>query len=244
MKKPIIGISTSFYTVESGVFSGMERAYVNKDYVDAVEKAGGVPLLLPSVENTDSVLRLTELCDGFIFSGGIDVNPLLFNRPPHPALGQVNTRMDRAHLLLVRTALQTGKPILAICRGHQLLNIACGGTLYQDLSEMPGAVFRHSQLAPRADEAHMVTIVKDSILGKLFGESLAVNSFHHQTICDLGAGLRPIATAGDGVIEAVELTGRPFVVGIQWHPEMSLTQSDTMLPVFKAFTEASTLKVS
>lgn len=239
MNRPLIGITTGFFTVETGVFAGMERIYVNKDYVDAVEKSGGVPLLVPPLEEEEALMRFVGLCDGFLFSGGIDVNPVLYGRAPHAALGKVNTHWDRAELLLLRRVLDTDKPVLAVCRGHQLLNVACGGTLYQDVSEMPHPVCRHSQLADRADRIHTVRIVPDSILGGIFGASLFVNSFHHQTLWELGKGLRVTARCEDGVIEAVEMEGKPFVVGVQWHPEMLLTKSDDMLPLFARFIEVA-----
>lgn len=247
MKKPLIGITAGLFTVEAGVFAGMERVYANRDYVDAVEKAGGIPLLLPPLEDGEASGRFAALCDGFLFSGGIDVNPALYGRAPHAALGQVNTHWDRAELSLLRRILDTDKPVLAVCRGHQLLNVACGGTLYQDLSEMPHPVSRHSQLANRADRIHTVRIVPGSVLGDIFGEGLFVNSFHHQTLWELGKGLRVTARSDDGVVEAVEMEGKAFVVGVQWHPEMLLTGSDDMLPLFERFVrvagEGSVLQV-
>jgi len=237
MKKPLIGISTGFYTVESGKFAGMKRAYVNKDYVDAVEKAGGVPVLLPCVTDRESLERYGLLCDGFVFSGGIDIHPCFYGQSPHPALERVDTLWDEANLNLIRLVLQTDKPVLAICRGHQLLNVACGGTLYQDVSEMPVRVICHNQPASREERIHQVQIEPDSVLGKLWGTSLWVNSYHHQTIRELGQDLKVIATAKDGVVEAVQLQGKSFVVGIQWHPEMLLTASDDMLPLFQKFIE-------
>ncbi|MCM1030750.1 MAG: gamma-glutamyl-gamma-aminobutyrate hydrolase family protein [Oscillibacter sp.] len=239
MKRPLIGITAGLFTVETGVFAGMERVYVNRDYVDAIEKAGGVPLLLPPVEDEEAAAYFAGLCAGFLFSGGIDVNPVLYGHEPHAALGAVNTRWDRAELSLLRRVLDTDKPVLAVCRGHQLLNVACGGTLYQDLSEMPQPVFRHSQLACRADRIHTVGIVPDSVLGEIFGGDLFVNSFHHQTLRDLGKGLRATACSEDGVIEAVEMEGKAFVVGVQWHPEMLLTGSDDMLPLFERFVQTA-----
>lgn len=244
MKKPLIGITTGFFTLEKGVFAGMERIYVNKDYTEAVEKAGGVPVLLPPVEEEATWWRYVELCDGFLFSGGIDVNPVLYGCSPHSGLGAVNTYLDRAHLELMQRVLETDKPVLAVCRGHQVLNVACGGTLYQDLSEIPGPVLQHNQNAGRADRIHKVKIVPGSVLGDVFGTSLFVNSFHHQTLWKLGKGLRVTATTEDGVIEAVQMDAKPFVVGVQWHPEMLLTGSGDMLPLFEKFTEVAAGKNS
>lgn len=239
MKQPLIGITTGFFTVETGAFAGMQRAYVNKDYIDAVEKAGGIPVLLPGVEEEGALLRYVDMCDGFLFSGGIDVNPVLYGCQPHPALGQVDTHWDRADIGLLHRVLETDKPVLAICRGLQVLNVACGGTLYQDLSEIPEPVYCHSQKASRADRIHTVQIVAGSVLGDIFGTALFVNSFHHQVIRTPGQGLRVTARSVDGVVEAVQMDGKPFVVGVQWHPEMLLTGSDDMLPLFEKFVEAA-----
>lgn len=233
--RPIIGISTNFQTVESGKFVGMERIYLNRDYVDAVEKAGGIPILLPPTKDSESIEKMVAICNGFILSGGGDINPLLFNSSPHPKLEGIHTELDRAQISLTHTILETDKPLLAICRGAQLLNVALGGTLWQDMSEIPTPTILHSQIAPRADKIHQVHIVKNSITGQLFGEQITVNSFHHQSINTVGKDLQVIATADDGVIEAIEMTEHTFVLGIQWHPEMLLTASDESLLLFRKF---------
>lgn len=232
---PIIGISTNFLCVDKGKFLGMERIYVNKDYVDAVIKAGATPLLLPPVENSEAIRQYIELCDGFILSGGGDINPLLFGESPHPKLEEFNTTLDRAQWSLTEAILQTNKPLFAICRGMQLLNVVLGGTLWQDISAVDHPVMLHSQYGPRADVFHPITLEQNSIPGRLFGAKLKVNSFHHQCINKLGHHLQITATAPDGIIEAIEMPSHPFVVGIQWHPEMLLTASDEMLPLFHEF---------
>lgn len=233
---PLIGISTNYTTVDSGKFLGIERIYVNKDYVDAIVKSGGIPLLLPPRAATADIRRYTEICDGFLLSGGGDINPLFYHCPPHPKLESVHTGLDEAQLSLTKAILETGKPLLAICRGIQLLNVALGGTLYQDMCEVEKPVTLHSQIAPRADKIHRVQLSKGSILNDLFGNEIEVNSFHHQCIKIIGRSLNISATAEDGIIEAVEMENRSFVVGIQWHPEMMLTASDEMMPLFREFT--------
>ena len=127
---PIIGISTNLHTVDKGKFLGMERIYVNKDYIDAVVKAGGIPLLLPPVADRASIVRYAEVCDGFILSGGGDINPILYGDFPHPCLEEFHTGLDRAQWALTEEILRTDKPLLAICRGIQLLNVVLGGTLW------------------------------------------------------------------------------------------------------------------
>lgn len=230
---PVIGISTNFLTVDKGKFLGMERIYVNKDYVDAVNKAGGVPLLLPPVEDAETVCRYVRLCDGFILSGGGDINPALYGETPHPKLEEFHSALDRSQWLLTQEILRADKPLLAVCRGVQLLNVVQGGTLWQDVSAIDHPVMLHSQFSPRGDLFHPVDIVQGSILHRLFGDKLEVNSFHHQCLKEPGKGLKITATAPDGIIEAVEMPERRFVIGIQWHPEMLLSASDTMLPLFR-----------
>ncbi len=230
---PVIGISTNFLTVDKGKFLGMERIYVNKDYVDAVNKAGGVPLLLPPVEDAETVCRYVRLCDGFILSGGGDINPALYGEIPHPKLEEFHSILDRSQWLLTQEILRADKPLLAVCRGVQLLNVVQGGSLWQDVSAIDHPVMLHSQFSPRGDLFHPVDIAQDSILHRLFGDKLVVNSFHHQCLKDPGKGLEITATAPDGIIEAVEMPDHRFVIGIQWHPEMLLTASDTMLPLFR-----------
>ena len=230
---PVIGISTNFLTVDKGKFLGMERIYVNKDYVDAVNKAGGVPLLLPPVEDAETVCRYVRLCDGFILSGGGDINPALDGEIPHPKLEEFHSTLDRSQWLLTQEILRADKPLLAVCRGVQLLNVVQGGSLWQDVSAIDHPVMLHSQFSPRGDLFHPVDIAQDSILHRLFGDKLVVNSFHHQCLKDPGKGLEITATAPDGIIEAVEMPDHRFVIGIQGHPEMLLTASDTMLPLFR-----------
>ncbi|HBO27227.1 MULTISPECIES: gamma-glutamyl-gamma-aminobutyrate hydrolase family protein [Culturomica] len=236
--QPLIGISTNFRTVDGGKFIGMEQVYVNKDYIEAVEKSGGIPLLLPPVSGLEAIQEYVRLCHGFILSGGGDINPLLYGCTPHPKLEAVNTGLDQLQLLLVSEILKTDKPLLAICRGAQLLNVALGGTLYQDMSEVPFPVMLHSQIAPRGDRFHAVALTEDSIPGSLFGHQLWVNSFHHQSIKELGKGLRVVAVASDGIVEAVQSDEKSFVLGIQWHPEMMLVASGEMLPLFCKFIDS------
>ena len=239
MGTPLIGISTNYETVSSGKFLGTERIYLNRAYVDAVQCAGGIPLLLPPVEGREELERYVDICDGFILSGGGDVNPLLFGCDPHPALEAVHTSLDRSQWLLTELILETDKPLLAICRGEQLLNVVLGGTLYQDMSEYPGAVLQHSQTSAPGDRIHRITFEPDSIPGKLFGAGIAVNSLHHQCVKSPGKGLRIVARSADGVIEAVQSENKSFVLGVQWHPELLPEGADNMLPLWDAFIAAS-----
>lgn len=237
--KPIIGISTSILTMESGLMPGLDRVYVNEDYVKAIEKAGGIPILLPPIESEEDIYSQYKVCDGFIFSGGVDINPIFYGENPEQNLSNTNFNLDEYQLKLCKFILENDKPLLGICRGHQLINIALGGSLYQDLSTIPQKTFKHFQESKRFEKSHKVILKKGSILFELFGKEIFVNSFHHQAIKILGKNLNIIATSEDNLIEAIFLKNKKFVLGLQWHPEMLLNSSNEMLPIFKILIEKS-----
>jgi putative glutamine amidotransferase len=239
LKKPRIGIAGSILTMESDPNPGIERAYVNDAYVQAVERAGGVPILLPVVNHEECIQAHIESCSGLLFPGGQDIHPKFYASEARLYLGEVNVRVDEYQLKLMRGALESGKPILAICRGHQLLNVACGGTLLQDLSETPNRCLNHFQDGGQYDVMHQVKIASGSILENLLGSELWVNSHHHQVIRDVGAGLTVIARASDDVIEAVLMSDRDFVLGVQWHPERMVAKSDQMMVLFEQLVNAT-----
>lgn len=228
-----VGIVGNILTMENGIMPGLERAYVNDDYIRAVEKAGGIPIVLPVIGEYEKIKKQIELCDAIIISGGQDIHPMFYNEEPNQKLGLVYSKVDQYQISLAKLALENNKPILGICRGHQVLNVACGGSLYQDTSEMDGNILKHSQQGKRYDYSHKIIIKEDSMLRNLLGEESLVNSFHHQCIKDLGKGLKVSAVATDGVIEAIEMEGMNFVLGVQWHPEMMVTESEDMMVIFK-----------
>jgi putative glutamine amidotransferase len=239
LTKPRIGIAGNIFTMESGPIAGIERAYVNDDYIQAVERAGGVPILLPVVNHEACILAQIESCSGFVFPGGNDIHPKYYASEAHLNLGDINSRVDEYQLKLIRSALESQKPILGICRGAQLLNVACGGTLLQDLSEAPNSCLKHFQNSRRYEVMHRVKTASGSILENLLGSEFWVNSTHHQVIREVGAGLTVIATASDGVIEAVLMNDRDFVLGVQWHPEMMVSKSDPMMVLFERLVNAT-----
>lgn len=233
MSKPCIGIAGNLVAVENGPIPEMERAYTNDDYVRAVERAEGVPILLPVVSHDESIEAQIERCNGLLFSGGQDIHPEYYAGATSPYLGEANPRVDAYQLKLIRSALDSGKPILAICRGLQLLNVVCGGTLLQDLSEAPGRCLEHFEDDRKYEVKHQVKAVTGSVLENLLGSEFEVNSHHHQAIRDVGAGLSVTASSSDGVIEAVVMHDRDFVIGVQWHPERMIRKSDQMLVLFE-----------
>jgi putative glutamine amidotransferase len=239
LKKPHIGIAGNLYTMESGPNTGMERSFANDSYIQAVERAGGVPFLLPVVNEEECILAQIESSSGLLFPGGQDIHPKYYGSEAHPLLGDINSRVDEYQLKLLRGALESKKPILAICRGAQLLNVACGGTLLQDLSEAPNKCLRHTQSGRRYEVMHQIKTTSGSLLENLLGNEFWVNSSHHQAIWDVGSGLTIIAKASDGVIEALQMNDRDSVLAVQWHPEMMIAGSDSMMALFKQLVKES-----
>ncbi len=214
-----------------------------KGYIDAIVEAGGIPVVLPPVEDMALLRAMYERMDAIMITGGVDVDPKYYGEEPHVDLGSVHPERDIAELPLARWAIAEGKPIFGICRGHQVINVALGGTLYQDLPAQKGGPIDHEisvkhECWERLD--HGLTLSEDSLLAEMLGASqLDVNSLHHQAIKDLAPGLRATGLAPDGVVEAVEGLGRGFVLGVQSHPEMLWQQTDLRWRnVFRAFVRA------
>lgn len=236
-KKPIIGILTNVYIVEEGSYAGGERLYVNRDYVKNILKAGGIPLLLPIIDDSEVIKKQIESIDGLLLSGGQDVNPLLYGQKPSDFLGAVRDDRDFFELQAIRHAFSLNIPLFGICRGLQVMNVAFGGTLHQDIPSELG--FDHHQKSRREEPHHQIEIYSDSKLYKILGVSyLETNSFHHQCVKDLAVGFSISARSEDGVIEAIEREDRPFVLGIQWHPEM-MAEKYAVERLFSAFIAAA-----
>ncbi|HEU4698861.1 MAG TPA: gamma-glutamyl-gamma-aminobutyrate hydrolase family protein [Gemmatimonadales bacterium] len=201
-------------------WDGAERAGVNAAYVRAVLAAGGVPLVLPPIVPDADADAALEGMDGVLLTGGEDVDPAHYAAAPHPALGTVSAERDRFELALVAAARRRGLPILGICRGIQLVNVALGGTLWQDLpSERPGAV-DHDPGGARSTRTHRIRVAPGSRAAAVLGTTeLDANSFHHQAVRDVAPGLEPTAWTDDGLVEAVESREGPWLLAVQWHPE-------------------------
>lgn len=240
--KPLIGIAANVF-VESSFH--LEQNVVGCHYIDSIKKAGGLPVLIPFTLNNSDIASYVKLCNGFLFCGGGDINPLLFGENPHPLNGSGNLELDQFHLLLMKKILAAQKPVLGICRGIQILNVACGGTIYQDLSLFDKSHIKHMQAeAKRHFTTHKVTFEKGSILNSLFGNETFTNSYHHQSINALGNNLIATGFADDKIIEGIEMLYHPFQIGVQWHPENFIETSDVMLPLFQKLIEVSTQRVS
>jgi len=202
-------------------------------YPHAVRVAGGIPMLLPTTTDADTIRAYAGTIDGLILSGGGDIAPEFMRAEPEPGLGPVDPIRDEFEIALTRAALELDAPLLAICKGIQLLNVAMGGSVIQDLDpSRPGAV-QHSQRAPGWHGTHTVNIDPESRLARVVGAtSVRTNSFHHQANGALGDGLVVSARATDDVIEAVEGAGDVFMLGVQFHPEMMVDASPEMAALF------------
>jgi len=239
--RPIIGVIASRFPRPG---SDSILAGIGEQYLLAVEGGGGIPLLIHLTHDAAVLQAHYQRCDGLLFAGGGDVDPALFGMAPHPKLGTVEPLRDEVELALARWAIDDRKPVLAICRGIQLLNIALGGTLYQDIpSELPGALDHcaSSKVPGRAHVAHSIALQAGSWLAERLGtDELPGNTFHHQALRDIAPGLRVVGRAPDGIVEAVEGDGPGFVVGVQCHPEDLWERADVRWArLFAGFVEAA-----
>ena len=207
-------------------------------YARAIEAAGGAPVVIPPVGRAAAEALIDGL-DAICLSGGPDIDPSEYGEPPAAELGPTEVELDRFELSLARAADDRGMPLLGICRGAQALNVARGGTLHQHLPNVPGVALQHRQGAPLDQATHHVDIAADSRVAALLGLTRAdVNSFHHQAVDGVGKGLRVVAWATDGVVEAIEAPDDgDFVVGVQWHAE-GLLERPEQLSLLTAFVEA------
>lgn len=237
--KPLIGIATNVFVEPS---FHLEQNVAGSHYIDSVKKAGGLPLLIPFTLNNNDLSSYVTLCDGFLFCGGGDINPLLFGENPHPLNGSGNLELDQFHLSLMKKIIKASKPVLGICRGEQILNVSLGGTIYQDLSLCESPIKHMQSEAKRHFITHKVSFTSGSILYDLFGENTYTNSYHHQSIHSLGDNLTATGFTDDGIIESIEVLNHPFQVGVQWHPENFIQISDAMIPLFQKLIDVATKK--
>ncbi len=233
-RKPIIAMLCAIENLD-----GLLKSQLQRTYVDSIAGAGGVPIILPFTESEEEIEEYTELCDGFLFTGGNDINPLRYGEVKSDFCGATEDLRDSFEFAVARLAIRKEKPILGICRGAQLLNVALGGTLYQDIkSEIPSDLL-HMQKEPKQSPSHTVRVVDDTPLFSLTEkEFLVANSFHHQAIKKLGRGLLPMAYADDGIIEAVYSTEHRYLRAYQWHPERLFSKDEQNQKIFFDFISA------
>lgn len=233
--KPLIGITASMD------LSGKEYT-TNKDYTKAIIQMGGIPVVLPYLSNDLDIKSIVGKLDGLYATGGYDIDPTLFNEEPHINLGTIIPERDKFEITLIKKTLEANKPILAVCRGCQILNIAIGGDMYQDIySQIDHTLLQHQQNAPTGHGSHFVQIQNDSLLQKLSKtDKIKVNSRHHQANRRVPKPLVISGRSNDGIIEAVESEEHNFVLGLQWHPENMLSEQNDKVSskIFTGFIEA------
>jgi putative glutamine amidotransferase len=235
-KRPLIGVPMG--RERSQRFFGLPMYIMNQTYVRELEKRGALPLLIPLNMSEATLDGMLAGLDGLFLPGGEDVDPANYGEERHPQLGPVDKERDRTELYLVRQALSIGMPILGICRGVQVINVACGGALYQDLHSQRPDLNKHDFYPPKYERfqiSHDIHIEPDSHLAHVLGQTHPINSMHHQGIKQLGKCLRVVATAPDGLPEAVECPNLPFVLGVQWHPEELAKTDQHSADLFSSF---------
>ena len=224
-RKPVIGLTGNY---------GELACKLNEGYYKSIWRAGGVPVIIPPIADTDVLINTLEHIDGLLLTGGADFNPLYAGEEPSPRLGGINAERDLPELLIAQLAYNRQIPMLGICRGIQTLAMALGGKVQQDISDV--AQIRHSQDADRSEPTHSVTIEPDSTLFNIYNkEKLFVNSFHHQAVCDPGERFRVTAHSADGIIEAIESREYKSIIGVQWHPECMSAEDGA--PIFTWFVQ-------
>lgn len=224
--RPIIGIVTSQLNDEIKELSYTKIAYTPLETIEGIYQAGGVPFLLPITDKKLAKQYAKEI-DGLLLSGGHDVSPLFYGEEPSPKLEKTLPPRDEFEIELIKEVLTLQKPIFAICRGLQILNVALGGTLYQDINSLDKTKIKHLQTTHPKFSSHTVQIEKDSLLYELLGKKTLVNTLHHQAIKTLGKDLIATAFSSDGYIEAVESQiPEQYIMAVQWHPEILLLNNN------------------
>ena len=242
--KPVIGITVNYNysdhvarTCGLGIL-GQDFNYVAGDYVAAIEKAGGIPLLIPQTYDFENLKPLLDMCDGVLISGGHDVDPRRYGQR-NLYSGEIAVERDEQDLFITRYITEnTDKPLLGICRGIQILNVAFGGTLWQDIEKQCNAHRHFGDSYPRNIGWHVNKLQPGSKLAEIFGkEEIMTNSFHHQAVAEPGEGVTITSYSEEGVAEAIEVAGHKFVMAVQWHPEM-MYDSEEQKKIFTAFVNA------
>ena len=246
MNKPLVGITMSYFdsyqATKKGSLSVRDQdvfvlAY---DYTKAIEKAGGIPVMLPFVDNVEDYADFYKNLDGFLFTGGEDISPQLYGEQPIFKSREFDPKRDRFELSLMKLILNdTSLPVLAICRGMQMLNVACAGSLFQDIAAQNASEFSHEAYnQPQWEETHIANIKPDSIFSDIYGkDKIAVNTFHHQAVKLLGNDLKIGMLSPDSIVEGIEYTKRNNVFGVQWHPEMLFEKKPEHVCIFEKLVE-------
>lgn len=236
--KPVIGITGNALFKGADIFYGHRVTYTQQRYVEAIQKVGGLPLVIP-ISDPESAKQAMGMVDGLLMTGGQDITPQLYGEEPLPEIGNYFPPRDQSEIALVDEAMRLGKPILAICRGMQLVNVALGGSLYQDGSQVkePG-LLQHLQNVDEQLGSHTIDIDPDSLLATVHSVEKRVNSLHHQYVKQVAEKLEVTSRSKDGMIESVEgkNTGN-WLLGVQWHPELMYGKDPESEALFALFVE-------
>jgi putative glutamine amidotransferase len=229
LKRPLIGITPSSW-------KGLS---LRKEYIEVITAAGGAPVILPVQSNREVISHYLEIIDGLLLSGGVDIDPFLFGEEPLVGSRETDPQRDVFEVNICKEALERKFPVLGICKGCQIMNIAAGGDIFQDLYTQKKGVIEHFQQAPREFPVHSIIIDRDSYLYQITGkEGCRVNSLHHQAIRNIAPSFRVVARARDGVIEAIEKK-EGFALGVQWHPESMYKDREEQFQIFQEFISKS-----
>lgn len=230
--KPVIGVMP--------LYDDEKKSYwMLPGYIKALEKCGAIPIILPLTSDKEELNYFINICDGFLLTGGHDVNPKVYGEVAREKCGVICTDRDEMEAIILEESVKNDKRILGICRGIQFMNAYYGGSLYQDLDTEFKSDLEHHMNPPYDVPIHKVKIIKDTPLSKIINNEIyAVNSYHHQGIKDLSPDFRAMAIAEDGLIEGIYMPNKSFVLGIQWHPEFAYLVDENSLKIFKAFVDA------
>lgn len=243
-RSPLVGVPTQTLQVIDGIPESLPLSWVmNHRYFTALAFVGAAPVMVPLLDG-EALRAIYDSLDGVFLAGGVDLDPESYGHERHSLCGSTDRERDRVELRLAQWALEDGKPLLGVCRGMQVINVARGGSLYQDCAEQYPESIKHDYFPTAGFErdylAHEATVVDGSRLRGAFGEErIRVNSMHHQGVRDVGDGLVASAYAPDGLIEALEEPASSFVVGVQWHPEMLVEKDAGTRRLFTDFVEAA-----
>jgi putative glutamine amidotransferase len=229
--RPLIGVTPAYN-------ADKDKLQISRGYIDGINTAGGLAVLMPLAFDDGIICGLLQTCDGVLLSGGADIDAYLYGEANLKANGEISPHRDKMELAVARKAIELKKPVFGICRGIQILNVALGGTLYQDInSQIRGReLLKHWQEAPDWYPVHEVKVNRGSFVWDCYGsENIRVNSFHHQAVKEPGDGLEITAVSPDGVVEAVEYKGGAFAVGVQWHPELMWREDKGCMKLFQEF---------
>ncbi|MFC7395430.1 gamma-glutamyl-gamma-aminobutyrate hydrolase family protein [Scopulibacillus cellulosilyticus] len=240
MMKPIIGVTGMRHKLPMTLPGNpLQGVYLSDDYAHAIAEAGGLPFVIPFLDTIDNIQEVANCIDGLLLSGGVDVDPSIFDDEPRLGLGTVIPERDWIDIELLKAVRAQGKPVLGICRGMQVINIALGGTIYQDLAHEWNGTIQHAQRAPRNHLSHTVHIKPGSQLYGLLGDQdrLRVNSFHHQSVKNIAPNMTAVAWDEEGLAEAIEHTGDSFCLAVQWHPENLWRSHKQFLGLFRGLVD-------